>query len=81
MRSLADQDRAMTPSGFAGSRYVFVPHPVDPRHPQADGETIEYGETVFTMGYVRQHWSSFELLETNVQLEDLHQVILTLRRK
>lgn len=81
MRSLGEQDRAMTPTGLARSRYLFVPHPVDPRHPQADGEKIEYGETVLTIGYVREHWSSFELLEINVQLEDLHQVILTLRRK
>ncbi len=81
MRPLVEQDRALTPAGLAGSRYLFVPHPADPRHPQADGEKIEYGETVFTMGYVRERWSSFELLEINVQLEDLHQVILTLRRK
>lgn len=63
-------------------RYLFVPHPVDPRHPQAAGDHIEYGETVVTMAYVRERWSRwFELLESAVQLDDLHQVILTLRRR
>jgi SAM-dependent methyltransferase len=79
MRSLFEQHAH---SGLADSRYLFVPHPVDPRHPQASGDQIEYGETVLTMAYVRERWSSwFELLETNLQLDDLHQVVLTLRRK
>jgi SAM-dependent methyltransferase len=77
-------------AALAGPRYLFVAHPAapralptDPRHPQADEDgRIEYGETVITTAYVRQRWSSwFELVETNVQLEDLHQVMLTLRRK
>jgi SAM-dependent methyltransferase len=79
-----------THAAMASPRYLFVAHPVapralptDPRHPQADRDgRIEYGETVITTAYVRQRWSSwFELLETDVQLDDLHQVILTLRRK
>jgi SAM-dependent methyltransferase len=77
--SLAPDRRA----ALAAPRYLFVPHAVDETHPQArrDGE-IEYGETVITMAYVRERWSSlFELLESDVQLEDLHQVILTLRRR
>lgn len=73
----ADVEAAMTLP-----RYLFVPHPVDPRHPQAAGDHIEYGETVVTMAYVRERWSRwFELLESAVQLDDLHQVILTLRRR
>jgi SAM-dependent methyltransferase len=70
-------------AAMAMPRYMFVPHPDDPRHPQRQGAgQIEYGETVITMAYVRERWSSwFELVETNVQLDDLHQVILTMRRK
>ncbi len=82
MRSLSEQPGADMHGGFADSRYLFVPHPVDPRHPQANDGQIEYGETVFTLAYVREHWSSrFELLEVDLQLDDLHQVILTLRRR
>jgi hypothetical protein len=34
-----------------------------------------------TMAYVHDRWASrFELLQTDIQLDDLHQVILTLRR-
>jgi SAM-dependent methyltransferase len=82
MRSHFEKHRAGAHSGFAEPRYLFVPHPIDPRHPQADGGQIEYGETVVTIAYVRERWSTwFELLDVNVQLADLHQVILTLRRK
>jgi hypothetical protein len=60
-----------------------VPHAADPGHfQQHDQGQIDYGETVITMSYVRERWSRwFELLEVDVQLEDLHQVILTLRRR
>ena len=64
-------------------RYLFVPHPPDPRHPQQPkaGE-LDYGEAVITMPYVRRRWSrQFELLETGIQLEDPYQVVLTLRRR
>jgi SAM-dependent methyltransferase len=83
MRPLLDELGPDTQAALALPRYLFVPHPADPRHPQAGGERqIEYGETVITMPYVRERWSArFELLETQVQLDDLHQVILTLRRK
>ena len=89
MRPLMDALGPDTRAAMATPRYLYVPHPLaprasptDPQHPQAksDGQ-IEYGETVITMPYVRERWSSrFELLETNVQLEDTQQVILTLRR-
>jgi SAM-dependent methyltransferase len=64
-------------------RYLFVPHAADPSHfQQHDQGQIDYGETVITMPYVRERWSRwFKLLEVDLQLEDLHQVILTLRRK
>jgi SAM-dependent methyltransferase len=68
---------------MAMPRYLFVPHPPDPRHPQRQGDgQMEYGETVITMAYIRERWSSlFEMVETAVLLDDLHQVILTMRRK
>jgi SAM-dependent methyltransferase len=70
-------------AALALPRYLFVAHQVDSRHPQADAvEQRHYGETVITMSYVRERWaSSFELLEIDLQLDDLHQVVLTLRRK
>jgi SAM-dependent methyltransferase len=70
-------------AALALPRYLFVAHPVDPRHPQGTAvEQHHYGETVITMPYVHERWtSSFELLEIDLQLDDLHQVILTLRRK
>jgi trans-aconitate methyltransferase len=82
MRPLLDALGPNAQSALSAPRYLFVPHPVDGTHPQAEhGVQIEYGETVITMAYVRQRWSPlFELLETHVQLEDLHQVMLTLRR-
>lgn len=49
---------------------------------QHDQGQIDYGEMVITLPYVRQRWSRWvELLEVELQLEDLHQVILTLRRR
>jgi hypothetical protein len=69
-------------AALAAPRYLFVPHPPDPGHFQqpTDGQ-LDYGETILTLAYVRQRWSEwFELLESSVQLEDPHQVVLTLRR-
>lgn len=68
---------------LAEPRYLFVPHPADPGHPQQQPDgPMDYGETMFTMAYVRQHWSRwFELLDSGVQLQDPHQAVLTLRRR
>ena len=38
-------------------RYLFVPHPAEPGHPQYDGGEMTYGETVVTLAYVRERWS------------------------
>jgi hypothetical protein len=63
-------------------RYLFVPHPAEPGHPQYDGGEMTYGETVVTLPYVRERWSpGFELLHADVLVGDLHQVVLTLRRR
>lgn len=72
-----------TEAELARPLYLFVAHPADARHPQADAvEQLHYGETVITMPYIRERWTSlFELLEVDLQLDDLHQVVLTLRRR
>jgi SAM-dependent methyltransferase len=81
MRPFLDTLGADTQAALALPRYLFVPHPADPQHPQLKEGQMEYGETVMTMTYVHARWASrFELLQTDIQLDDLHQVILTLRR-
>jgi hypothetical protein len=43
---------------------------------------MTYGETVVTLAYVRRHWGPlFELLDVSMLVEDLHQVVLALRRR
>jgi SAM-dependent methyltransferase len=70
-------DSPRTETGF-----VFAPHPVDPGHPQYVGGQMDYGEAVITLPYIREHWASmFELLHVDLLIGDLHQVMLTLRRK
>jgi SAM-dependent methyltransferase len=62
--------------------YVFAPHPADPEHPQWAGDAIHYGEAVVPLPYVRERWAQrFELLAVDLLIEDLHQVMLTLRRR
>ncbi len=62
-------------------RYLFVPHPVD-KHPQYDGGEMTYGEAVITLPYIRERWSDmFELLEVDLLVGDLHQMMITLRRR
>jgi SAM-dependent methyltransferase len=62
-------------------RYLFVPHPAEPSHLQYAGGEMTYGETVITLPYIRDRWSPmFELLEVDLLLDDLYQVMLTLRR-
>jgi SAM-dependent methyltransferase len=63
-------------------RYVFVAHPAEASHPQYEGGDMTYGETIVTLPYVREHWSHlFELLDVDVLLDDLDQVMVTLRRR
>jgi SAM-dependent methyltransferase len=63
-------------------RYLFVPHPAEPDHPQLHGTEMTYGETVISLPYMRQRWAPlFELLEVGLQTEDMHQVVVTLRRR
>jgi hypothetical protein len=43
---------------------------------------MDYGETVISLPYVRERWSEqFELLDVALLTEDMHQVVVTLRRR
>ncbi len=62
-------------------RYLFAAHAADPGFFQYAGGEMTYGETVITLPYIRERWSSmFELLDVDVLIGDLHQVMVTLRR-
>lgn len=62
--------------------YLFAPHPAEGSHPQYAGGEMAYGETVITLPYVRERWDPlFELKAVDMLLDDLHQVVLTLRRR
>src|SRR5919109_85156 len=64
------------------ARYLFVPHAADDSHPQYGGGEMTYGETVITLPYIRERWAPlFELLDVDLLLDDLHQVMITLRRR
>ena len=66
---------------LAEPRHLFVPHAFDPAHPQQAGGGTSYGEAVVTLAQVRERWSEwFELVAADVQVADLFQVVLTLRR-
>lgn len=63
-------------------RFLFVPHPPEPVHPQYAGGEMTYGETVITLPYIRERWTSmFELVDVHVMVGDLYQVMITLRRR
>jgi SAM-dependent methyltransferase len=62
--------------------YLFVAHPTAPLQSPEDSRDATYGEAVVTMAYVRERWSElFELLRVDLLLGDLHQIMLTLRRR
>jgi SAM-dependent methyltransferase len=67
---------------LAEPRYLFVPHAAE-AHPQYQGRgKMDYGETVITLAYVRERWSElFELLDTDLLIDDPYQVMLTFRRR
>jgi len=57
--------------------YLFAAHA---DQPSGDRET--YGETVVNLPYVRERWGEwFELVDVSLMLDDIHQVVLTLRRR
>jgi SAM-dependent methyltransferase len=65
-----------------GPLYLFTPHPTEPIHMQYAGGEMSYGETVITLPYIRERWSRmFELVDVDLLIDDLHQVVITLRRR
>ena len=67
---------------FERPQYLFAPHPAEPGHPQFQGGEMDYGETVISLPYIREHWSEwFDLLDVALLTEDMHQVALMLRRR
>jgi SAM-dependent methyltransferase len=62
--------------------YLFTPHAAEPSHMQYTGGEMTYGEAVITLPYVRERWSPmFEVLDIHLLIGDLHQVVITLRRR
>jgi SAM-dependent methyltransferase len=71
-----------TPIEPGEARYLFVPHAAEDSHPQYGGGAMTYGETVITLPYIRERWAPlFELLAVDLLIDDLHQVMVTLRRR
>jgi SAM-dependent methyltransferase len=69
-------------AAVAGPRYLFIPHAPDPEHPQYSSGEMTYGEAVITLPYVRERWArDFELLDVSLVASDMHQVVVTLRRR
>ena len=63
-------------------QYVFVPHPAQGSHPQYESGEMTYGEAIITLPYIAEHWSPlFDVLDVDVLIDDLHQVMVTLRRR
>jgi SAM-dependent methyltransferase len=81
MRPLLDSLGADPAAALAEPRYLFVPHAAEPQHPQYHGGEMTYGETVISLPYIEQRWAPlFELVDVSLLTEDMHQVVLTLRR-
>jgi SAM-dependent methyltransferase len=78
LRSLGpDPDAAMR-----APRHLFVAHEAQDSHPQFQGGEMDYGEAVITLAYMRERWAPrFEVVEVDVLAADLHQVMVTLRRR
>lgn len=72
------------PPAYVGQRlergrpaYLFEAH-----DPQPSGGEVTFGEAVVSFPYVRDRWDElFELLEVGLMLDDMHQVVLALRRR
>jgi SAM-dependent methyltransferase len=67
-------------AALAEPRYLFVPNPADPSHPQYHDGEMTYGETVISLPYIERRWTLFELIDVSLLTEDMHQVVVTLRR-
>jgi SAM-dependent methyltransferase len=68
---------------FTRASYLFAPHRDQPGASALWGEhDVDYGETIITIGYIRERWADyFELVSAELLLCDPYQVVLTLRRR
>jgi SAM-dependent methyltransferase len=82
MRPLLDSLGSEPLAALAEPRYLFVPHAAEPQHPQYHQGEMTYGETVISLPYIEQRWAPlFELVDVSLLTEDMHQVVVTLRRR
>jgi hypothetical protein len=82
MRPLLDELGSDPLAALTQAGYLFVPHAAEPQHPQYHGGEMTYGETVISLAYVRERWAPlFELVDVSLLTEDMHQVVVTLRRR
>jgi SAM-dependent methyltransferase len=78
----SDLMRPLASADLGEPLHLFVPHPVDESHPQYGGTRMDYGEAAITLPYIRERWAPmFELLAVDLLIGDLHQVMVTLRRR
>jgi 2-polyprenyl-3-methyl-5-hydroxy-6-metoxy-1,4-benzoquinol methylase len=57
--------------------YLFAAHDAQP-----SGGEVTFGEAVVNLPYVRERWGElFELVDVSLMLDDIYQVVLTLRRR
>jgi SAM-dependent methyltransferase len=82
MHAARDELRPDPVTALSEPRYVFVPHTADPGDPRyAYGETTS-GQAVISLPYIRDRWGElFELLDVKVLTEDMHHVLVTLRKR
>jgi SAM-dependent methyltransferase len=84
LRRAAEQEAVATKTDpFKRASYLFAPHQGQPGASAVWGEhDVDYGETIITIGYIRERWAEyFELVSVEVLLCDPYQVALTLRRR
>lgn len=60
--------------------YAFTPHNASRGASIVDSDgVLSYGDTSFSLNYVREKWTDWELVGTDVSLLDPHQTVLFLR--
>jgi SAM-dependent methyltransferase len=82
MRPLLDSLGSDPVAALTEPRFLFIPHAAEPQHPQYHAGEMTYGETVISLPYIEQRWApQFELVDVSLMTEDLHQIVVTLRRR
>lgn len=82
MRPALDELGADAAARLEEPRYVFVPHATEETHLQYDEGEMTYGEAIIPLAYIHERWSPlFDVVDVSLALADLHQVMVTLRRR